>query len=325
MAVDIEKSIAYMYSLKKKGIYYDMDGGRTGLDGISGDCSGTLYEGLRKAGMPDAGWILNTDSMHNWLLKNGWQLIAHNKDWTAKRGDVVIFGRKGYSGGAAGHVVQFISNTKIIHCTYKSATRNGVYVDKEATTCPYSMGWYVYRLKSSAKAKPAKKPAKKSTKAKITNTKKYANGDTVKLLNHATKYQTGEKILASKRNHNYTVKGVKKVNQSKSRYAFLLSGINSWVLAQDLQLVKAKKAPAKTKNYSKDYYTSNPGKVKLLHDDGLYLKTDVDFKKGHKGGNFKKGTVFVISGIKKRKDGLPRLVTQSGYLLTANRKYVKKI
>lgn len=86
---------------------------------------------------------------------------------------------------------------------------------------------------------------------------------------------------------------------------------------------KAKKA--KKKDWSKQYYTSNPKKVKLLKNDGLYLKTDIDFKKGKKGGQFRKGTVFVISGIKKQSNGRPRLVTQSGYLLTANKKYVRKV
>ncbi len=44
------------------------------------------------------------------------------------------------------HVVLFISSTQIIHCNY---ARNGVTIDDEATTCPYSMGWYVYRLKGT--------------------------------------------------------------------------------------------------------------------------------------------------------------------------------
>ena len=148
MAINMETAINNMYALKNRGIKYSMNGSRTGADG-TGDCSGTVYDSLRKAGASNAGWVLNTDSMHNWLLQNSFDCIATNKEWTAKRGDVVIFGPKGASGGAAGHVVIFISNTQVIHCTYKSASANGVFVDNEAAGCPYSMGWYTYRLKDT--------------------------------------------------------------------------------------------------------------------------------------------------------------------------------
>lgn len=89
--------------------------------------------------------------------------------------------------------------------------------------------------------------------------------------------------------------------------------------------IKGTSAPAK-KDYSKDYYTTNPGKVKLLIADGLRAYNDVDFK-GNKsyGGYYPKGTVFKIKGFKTTSSGLPRLVTESGFLLTANRKYVQKI
>ena len=147
--ININAAIDYMYGLRARNIRYSMDYSRTGADG-TGDCSGTLYAALRKAGATNAGWVLNTDSMHDWLLKNGFRLIAHNKEWTAKRGDIAIFGEKGKSGGAAGHVVIFISNTQIIHCTWKSDAVNGVFVENEATACPYSMGWYVYRLDQQA-------------------------------------------------------------------------------------------------------------------------------------------------------------------------------
>ena len=147
--INIDVAIDYMYGLRARNIRYSMKYSRTGADG-TGDCSGTLYAALRKAGATNAGWVLNTDSMHDWLLKNGFRLIARNQEWCAKRGDVVIFGEKGKSGGIAGHVVIFISNTQIIHCTWKSDAVNGVFVENEATACPYSMGWYVYRLDQQA-------------------------------------------------------------------------------------------------------------------------------------------------------------------------------
>ena len=143
--INIEKSIGFMYDLQRKGIYYSMTGCRDGVSCMSGDCSGTITRSLERAGCSKPDWLYNTDSMHAYLIKNGYKLIAENKSWTAKRGDVVIFGKKGASGGSAGHVVEFINNTQIIHCTYKNPSMNGVYVDNEATTCPYYMGWYVYR------------------------------------------------------------------------------------------------------------------------------------------------------------------------------------
>lgn len=145
MAINLEKSIQFMYDLQKKGIYYSMTGCRDGVTCNSGDCSGTITRSLERAGCSTPAWLYNTDSMHAWLEQNGFKLIAANKSWTAKRGDIVIFGKKGASGGAAGHVVEFINNTQIIHCTYKNPSMNGIYVDNEATTCPYYMGWYVYR------------------------------------------------------------------------------------------------------------------------------------------------------------------------------------
>ena len=165
MAINLDTAIDYMYGLKAKNIRYSMKYSRTGADG-TGDCSGTIYAGLRKAGATNAGWVLNTDSMHDWLLKNGFRLIAHNKEWNAKRGDIAIFGEKGKSGGVAGHVVIFINNTQIIHCTWKSDSVNGVFVENEATACPYSMGWYVYRLDqqaSTSQPKPNNQPQAKPT------------------------------------------------------------------------------------------------------------------------------------------------------------------
>lgn len=235
MAVNIETAIANMYALKSRGIRYSMTGSRTGSDG-TGDCSGTIYDSLRKGGMPNAGWILNTDSMHDWLAKNGWELIAQNKSWTMKRGDVVILGPKGASGGAAGHVFMAVDGTNAIHCTYKSATANGVYVENEANM-PYSMGFYVYRLKGSSTSTPTNT---------ITNTQDYANGTKVKLKSSATHYQTGQAIPSNVKNKTYTVMQKKLVNKSISKYAFLLKEIMSWVYAQDLEAADNKPATTNT-------------------------------------------------------------------------------
>lgn len=158
MGVNIETAIQNMYALMSRRITYSMYGCRTGATCSSGDCSGTIYDSLRKAGMPNGGWVLNTDSMHDWLLRNGWQLIAFNKDWSMQRGDVIIFGYRGSSGGAAGHIVMATDTQNVIHCNYSA---NGVSVNNEAGM-PYSMGWYVYRLIGGSTNNPPATPAQPS-------------------------------------------------------------------------------------------------------------------------------------------------------------------
>lgn len=166
----MEKAIDYMYGLMSKKIKYSMTGSRTGKDG-TGDCSGTLYQGLLNAGLPSAGWVLNTDSFHAWLTKNGYKLIAANKTWNMQRGDIIIFGKKGASGGAAGHIVIAVDGTNVIHCNYNA---NGVSVNNE-NTLPYNMGWYVYRRTET-------KPSVNLTQvAKDVIAGKYGNGNARKI------------------------------------------------------------------------------------------------------------------------------------------------
>ncbi|EHD1193636.1 M15 family metallopeptidase [Listeria monocytogenes] len=84
---------------------------------------------------------------------------------------------------------------------------------------------------------------------------------------------------------------------------------------------KPKPSASSNKNV---YYTENPRKVKTLVQCDLY--NSVDFTEKHKtGGTYPAGTVFTISGMGKTKGGTPRLKTKSGYYLTANTKFVKKI
>ncbi|EKZ0265972.1 M15 family metallopeptidase [Listeria monocytogenes] len=83
------------------------------------------------------------------------------------------------------------------------------------------------------------------------------------------------------------------------------------------------KAPSASSNKNV-YYTENPRKVKTLVQCDLY--NSVDFTEKHKtGGTYPAGTIFTISGMGKTKGGTPRLKTKSGYYLTANTKFVKKI
>lgn len=94
-------------------------------------------------------------------------------------------------------------------------------------------------------------------------------------------------------------------------------------LNSSITTVSKPKEPAPTKKT--EYYTSNPGKVKLLTTCNLY--TSVEFNDKTKAGiNYPKGTVFTVKEIKKSKAGTPRLIVSNGkYVLTANKANVTKI
>lgn len=142
-----------MYQLKNRGITYSMNGSRIGTDGTA-DCSGAVYISLVKGGAKPHSYPVNTESEHAWLIANGFELIAFNKEWNMQRGDVLIFGIKGQSAGAGGHTAIAVDHNNVIHCNY---AHNGVTVNPE-TTMPYNMGWYVYRYKG---AKPTSQPQAK--------------------------------------------------------------------------------------------------------------------------------------------------------------------
>jgi len=57
----------------------------------------------------------------------------------------------------------------------------------------------------------------------------------VTLLSNATHYQTGEVIPMNVRNKQYTALKVKPFRRSNSKLAYFLSGINKWVLEQDIR------------------------------------------------------------------------------------------
>ena len=145
MAINMEQAIAWMEARRGK-VTYSMEY-RNGPN--SYDCSSAVYYALMAGGAISAGWAVNTEYEHDWLVKNGYTLIAENTDWDAKRGDIFIWGKRGQSSGAGGHTGIFVDPDNIIHCNY---ARNGITVDNYNQTAAAS-GWmycYVYRLKSGA-------------------------------------------------------------------------------------------------------------------------------------------------------------------------------
>lgn len=129
MTVNIEQAIAWMAARQGK-VTYSM----IARDGASSyDCSSSIYYALRSAGAIDNGWAVNTEYEHDWLIRNGYQLVAENELLYPQRGDIGIWGKKGQSAGAAGHTFMFIDESNIIHCNYGY---NGITVND------YNVIWY---------------------------------------------------------------------------------------------------------------------------------------------------------------------------------------
>lgn len=141
MTINIETAIAWMRA-RQGQVYYSMEY-RDGPD--SYDCSSSVYYALRSAGASSAGWAVNTEYMHDWLIKNGYELIAENTECNTQRGDIFIWGKRGASAGAFGHTGMFIDSDNIIHCNY---AYNGISINNHDERWYYAGQpyFYIYRL-----------------------------------------------------------------------------------------------------------------------------------------------------------------------------------
>ena len=141
MTINIENAIAWMKARQGR-VSYSMEE-RDGDD--SYDCSSSVYYALRSAGAVSAGWAVNTEYEHQWLINNGYTLISENTPWDAQRGDVFIWGRKGASAGAGGHTGIFVDSDNIIHCNYRY---DGISVNDHDDIWLYAGRpyYYIYRL-----------------------------------------------------------------------------------------------------------------------------------------------------------------------------------
>lgn len=149
-----ENIINYMNSIKGK-VTYSMNGSRTGRDG-TGDCSGTIYQGFVNGGGEVLRYPFSTETEHAYLLNHGYELIAENKDWNAKRGDIFIWGRKSASGGGDGHTGIFVDSQNIIHCNYGY---NGVTVNNYDSIYNANHPSWVYVYRPKASGNPTPKPS----------------------------------------------------------------------------------------------------------------------------------------------------------------------
>ncbi|MFM0712567.1 peptidoglycan amidohydrolase family protein [Streptococcus suis] len=172
MAANMEQAIDWMEARRGR-VTYSMDY-RNGPN--SYDCSSSVYFALRSAGAISAGWAVNTEYMHDWLIKNGFKLIAENSVFAAQRGDIFIWGRRGQSSGAGGHTGIFVDSNNILHCNY---ARNGITVDNYLATARASGNMYYYIYRPSGQSTVSTSTAGKSIDQLVQETLagKYGNGD----------------------------------------------------------------------------------------------------------------------------------------------------
>lgn len=94
---------------RRHHLTYSMYGSRNGRDGTA-DCSGSMTQALRDAGAAPYGFLYSTESLHGYLASNGYYLAGQGTGrMQVQYGDIVIWGRRGYSTGGAGHTVAISS------------------------------------------------------------------------------------------------------------------------------------------------------------------------------------------------------------------------
>ncbi|MGQ7688119.1 peptidoglycan amidohydrolase family protein [Streptococcus suis] len=177
MALNMEQAIAWMEARRGK-VTYSMDY-RNGPN--SYDCSSAVYYALIAGGASSAGWAVNTEYEHDWLLKNGFNLIAENSVFGAQRGDIFIWGKRGQSAGAGGHTGIFVDSNNIIHCNY---ARNGITVDGYLDVARASGNKYYYIYRPPAQSTIPTSTVGKSIDQLVKETLagKYGNGDARKTI-----------------------------------------------------------------------------------------------------------------------------------------------
>lgn len=151
-SIDTDKAIKW-YKDKLGKVKYSRDA-RTGPD--SYDHSSALYYALVDGGAKESGSPVDTDSEHDWLKDNGYELVYEGA-WSSKddvqnreKGDVIIWGTKGSSSGDKGQTMLVEDKENIIQCSPSTdgiAENNyGQYRDR--ITMDYGKV-YVYRPKES--------------------------------------------------------------------------------------------------------------------------------------------------------------------------------
>lgn len=167
---DINKMIQWMSDRRGKVSYSMTD--RLGPNNY--DCSSAVYNALIAGGfLPQGTAIGNTETLFNDLERNGWEQVQPDKNgnYPAKRGDVFIWGNRGYTLGAAGHTGIFIDDQdNMIHCNagYNSITINDHDYIWSLNGFP-AVTIYQYTGKNDNSTTQASKPTPQPTKPTVTN------------------------------------------------------------------------------------------------------------------------------------------------------------
>jgi glucan-binding YG repeat protein len=146
--------------LQREGrLTYSMYGSRTGADGTA-DCSGSMTMALRTAGASTPWSIYNTETLHGYLLNNGYYLAYEGQNGPAslQYGDVIIWGHKAASLGGNGHTMVATGsgdNPTVISTCYLTEGERGTAVQE----VNYDWYWYdaekpyqyVYRLANQSR------------------------------------------------------------------------------------------------------------------------------------------------------------------------------
>ncbi len=180
---------------------------------ISYDCSSALYTALRIGGFPlRARGNGNTET----LFKEVGYLLEEIRYDERKRGDIFIAGIEGKSSGSFGHTGMVWSRHQIIHC---NAIDNGIRITPIEGRTGEPCRWFRIRQRYL------------DTKTNVNKTSRI--GQVAYIKKDSQCYQTGENIAPFVKGRKYMV--IEERHDSKTKQqAYLLSGIYSWVLEEDI-------------------------------------------------------------------------------------------
>jgi hypothetical protein len=153
--IDLKVAIKWFEEREGKTTYSQDAGSRKGP--LQYDCSSSIYMALVAggAGKTAGDYPVSTETEHEWLIQNGFNKVYEGK-WgdkgdvkEVKKGDIIIWGTKGSSGGDLGHTMIMYDNETIIH---SSAGHNGIARDtysKYRDEATDHQTVYVYRYSGS--------------------------------------------------------------------------------------------------------------------------------------------------------------------------------
>ena len=173
------------FDSRKGQLTYSMYGSRNGADGTA-DCSGSISQALKEAGIPIAG-LPSTVTLGSQLAQFGFYRVSINQDWTAQRGDIILMSwgaNMAQSGGAGGHVGVMKDGATFISVDYWTGGQAGTAVSEHNWDYYYNAQRPAYievwRYSGTNTPTPAQVP---NTDVQKSNKKAYYLANEVKLVN----------------------------------------------------------------------------------------------------------------------------------------------